>query len=209
AGGDEGFAGDACGGVALEGSVQDGVADLVGDLVRMTFRNRLGSEEMAAQPALLWAHGSRRQKVARHARGDKFQRPEKRERSSQREIPAERTSTTSSAVGRVMASAAAARAAAAGTVRTIFLISGSEAGLTLSAVMPRPRSRKTPSGLAASSPQTLTSMPAARPASAVRRSSSRTAGWNGVYSRAIRALLRSTASVYCTRSFVPMEKKSA
>src|SRR5690606_41581418 len=52
-------------------------------------------------------------KVARHGRGDKFQRPENSERSSQREISVDSTSSTSPGVERVSASAAAARAAAA------------------------------------------------------------------------------------------------
>ena len=58
-------------------------------------------------------------------------------------------------------------------------------------------------------PQTETSLPAASAAARTWASARRIAGWCGVNRSASRALPRSTASVYCTRSFVPTERKSA
>src|SRR5690606_14663944 len=56
-GGDQRLAGDAGRGVVLEGGVEDGVADLIRDLVGVALRHGFGGEELAAQPALLWTRG--------------------------------------------------------------------------------------------------------------------------------------------------------
>ena len=46
AGGGESFAGDAAGGVFGEAGVEDGVRNLVGDLIGMAFGDGLGSEQI-------------------------------------------------------------------------------------------------------------------------------------------------------------------
>jgi hypothetical protein len=48
AGGDQGFAGHAAGGVVLEGRVQNRVADLVRDFVRVTLGHAFGGEQVGA-----------------------------------------------------------------------------------------------------------------------------------------------------------------
>ena len=63
-------------------------------------------------------------------------------------------------------------------------------------------------GCDAISPHTATSSPAARPMSTVRLMSRSTAGCSGVNRDARFTLPRSTASVYCTRSFVPTLKNA-
>src|SRR5690606_33941513 len=95
--------------------------------------------------------------------GAGFQRPENSDRSRNLEMPFVRMAMTSSGVDASSAALVAARASPAGTDRMIFFTSGSDDGATLSAVMSRPSSMKTPSGLLASSPHTLTSIPALRP----------------------------------------------
>src|SRR2546427_4572165 len=67
-------------------------------------------------------------------------------------------------------------------------------------------SRNAESGSDAISPHTLAGLPAARAASATILSSRSTLGSCGVKRSASRALPRSTASVYCVRSFVPTER---
>ncbi len=47
-GGDERLAGDACFRIAADEQVDDGIGDLVGDLVRMAFGHRFGGEEVVA-----------------------------------------------------------------------------------------------------------------------------------------------------------------
>ena len=63
-------------------------------------------------------------------------------------------------------------------------------------------------GSAAETPQTETGMPRDFAASMVVLMSLSTAGFVGWYRRATASLPRSAAMTYCTRSFVPIEKKS-
>ena len=53
AGGDQGFAGDAALRVFGQNGVEDGIGNLVGDLVRMAFANRLGRKEKLSGHVLL------------------------------------------------------------------------------------------------------------------------------------------------------------
>ncbi len=48
AGGDQGFAGDARGGVVGEDGIENGVADLIGDLIGMPFGHGLRRENVTA-----------------------------------------------------------------------------------------------------------------------------------------------------------------
>ena len=75
-------------------------------------------------------------------------------------------------------------------------------------VTPRPTRTVASSGSAAASPQTPTGFPAAWPASAVMRISSRTAGCQASVRWARSVAIRSAAIVYCVRSLVPIETKS-
>jgi hypothetical protein len=119
-----------------------------------------------------------------------------------------RAAITSAGELAASASAAASAASAWLTERITFLISARPECDTESESIPSPIRRKAPSGCEASSPQTPTSIPASRPARATGAIRRTTAGWKGVYRGASRELPRSTARVYCTRSLVPMEKKS-
>ncbi len=108
-------------------------------------------------------------------------------------------------------SARAARSCASASVnaRSTRLTRLRYAGEAESAPTPSPTSSGVTRGSAASSPQTLTGNPWRAPASAVRAMSARTAGCSSRKRSETRSLPRSTASVNCVRSFVPIEKKSA
>ncbi len=93
------------------------------------------------------------------------------------------------------------------TLRTIRFTSGTDRGATLSCRTPSPMSANAMSGCDAISPHTATSSRAASRPPPCAGSAASTAGWSGVKRVARFALPRSTASVYCTRSFVPMLKK--
>ena len=90
-----------------------------------------------------------------------------------------------------------------------YLICSNICGATLSSSTPRPSN----SGMAvespAISPHTPVQMPWRRPASMVICSILNIAGCVGSYKSATFSLRRSTASVYCMRSLVPMLKNSA
>ena len=74
---------------------------------------------------------------------------------------------------------------------------------------PAQRAGASSRGSPAASPHTATCRPDARAAVATPASNRSTAGWSGVASSANDGLRRSAASVYWTRSLVPMLKKSA
>ena len=83
-----------------------------------------------------------------------------------------------------------------------------ERGATLSSRDAEPAKSAAARGSAAASPQTPTGRPWSTRPCRRSRSRRRTAGWNGVARSASAGFVRSAATVYWTRSLVPMLKKS-
>src|SRR5206468_615396 len=206
AGRDQRFAGHPRIRIFDQNGIEHRVGDLIGDLVGVPFRDRLGSEDVAmswhvfeslkvqatgapsgGQPRVgieqCWIHHCfcqcKSQDVAARS--------------------AERAASAASA---------AARACAVVTCRISHLMIGSAGGPTESVSYPSPSKRNAETGSEAISPQTLAGLPAARAASATSLSRRRTLGSCGVKRSARRALPRSTTSVYCVRSLVPTLRKS-
>jgi hypothetical protein len=105
-------------------------------------------------------------------------------------------------------SCAAARHCSRVTVASWTPTAGIAVGAIESEVTPRPRRTQASSGSAAASPHTPTGLPARSPAAAVIAMRRRTAGCHGSVRVARGEDIRSAASVYWVRSFVPIEKKS-
>ena len=82
------------------------------------------------------------------------------------------------------------------------------AGETLISSTPMPTSSGSSSGSPAASPHTSTGIPADRAAAITRAISLITAGWYATARSATSGFCRSAASVYWTRSLVPIDRKS-
>ena len=117
-------------------------------------------------------------------------------------------SSTARADGATSASRASAAERSAERPRTIPRTRSMRAGATLSSSMPRPTKIATSSGTPAASPQTSTVIPMSCAAVTTAAMCVRTRGSAAVATEAC-GRSRSSSSVLETRSFVPIERKSA
>src|ERR1700722_8736940 len=104
---------------------------------------------------------------------------------------------------------ASSRQASIRSDRIPRLTAGTMAGPTEAPRTPSPSNRGTANRSAATPPQTATILPAAAPALAAAAMSLSTAGCKASARPASSAWPRSIARVYCVRSLLPMERKSA